>query len=132
MTETMAQATADMSERRPFMLALGLVAGVTALRLAVLFATLWPNTQAEVTAALKPAESDKVLAASLEDVYLHEMRADFAHVTPDQPVSIPLDPTHSRKLSLFVGERLSPRPRDPHTGLPIDAVSAKAAPFAAS
>ena len=79
----------------------------------------WANTQAEVAAPLRAGESGRVLVASLEDVYLDEMRADFAHASPVQAVSIPLDSQRRRKISLFVGQDLRPQPRDPITGLPV-------------
>jgi 4-amino-4-deoxy-L-arabinose transferase-like glycosyltransferase len=86
--------------------------------------TMWmrrpkANTQAELEAPLTPALGARVLAASLDDVYLDEMQGDFPRSGPPATVAIPLDPTRRRRVSLFVGEGFSPAPRDPATGLPI-------------
>jgi 4-amino-4-deoxy-L-arabinose transferase-like glycosyltransferase len=78
----------------------------------------WANTEAESAAPLRPAEGRRVLAASLEDVYLDEMRGDFPRATPPRPAEIPLDPSRRRRVSTFVGETLHPAPRDPRSGLP--------------
>lgn len=79
----------------------------------------WANTQAEVEAPLRPADGGRVLAASLEDIYLGEMRGDFVRASPATPLSAPLDPQRSRRISVFVGETLRPAPRDRRTGLPL-------------
>jgi 4-amino-4-deoxy-L-arabinose transferase-like glycosyltransferase len=86
--------------------------------------TMWmrrptANTQAEVEAPLTPARGGRVLAASLDDVYLDEMRGDFRAASPPTPVEIRLDAERSRRVTLFVGEGLAPAPRDPRTGLPV-------------
>jgi 4-amino-4-deoxy-L-arabinose transferase-like glycosyltransferase len=77
------------------------------------------NTQAEIEAPLTPALGARTLAASLDDVYLDEMRADFRRSTPPVAVLIPLDAARRLRISLFTGEQLSPAPRDPRTGLPV-------------
>jgi 4-amino-4-deoxy-L-arabinose transferase-like glycosyltransferase len=79
----------------------------------------WANTEAESEAPLRPAGGRRVLAASLEDVYLDEMRRDFVRATPPQAAEVPLDASRRRRISTFVGETLRPAPRDPLTGLPI-------------
>ena len=79
----------------------------------------WANTQAELTEPLKPSEGGRVLGASLEGVYLDEMRDDFARAGPVSTAAVRLDPKRVRRVALFVGEGLAPRPRDPVTGLPI-------------
>lgn len=86
--------------------------------------TMWmrrptANTQAEIEAPLTPARGARVLAASLDDVYLGEMLDDFAKASPPAPVEIRLDAARSRRVSLFVGETLVPTPRDARTGLPV-------------
>jgi 4-amino-4-deoxy-L-arabinose transferase-like glycosyltransferase len=83
----------------------------------------WANTQAEAAAPLRPAESRRVLAASLDDVYLDEMRGDFVRTSPSVAHGIRLDPKRRRRISIFVGEGLHPAPRDPRTGLPIRSAS---------
>lgn len=95
--------------------------------------TMWmrrpsANTQAEIEAPLVGAVGGRVLAASLDDVYLDEMHGDFRTATPPDTVLIPLDSVRSRRISLFVGEGLQPAPRDPRTGLPIRPASPKTAP----
>jgi 4-amino-4-deoxy-L-arabinose transferase-like glycosyltransferase len=86
--------------------------------------TMWmrrpsANTQAEIEAPLTRAQGARVLAASLDDVYLDEMQGDFRRAGAPVAVSIPLDAARTRRVSLFVGEMLDPAPRDPRTGLPI-------------
>lgn len=85
----------------------------------------WANTQAETEAPLRSAEAGRVLAASLEGVYRDEMQGDFRRSTPVARAVVPLDARRRRRIELFVGEGLSPRPRDARTGLPIRAGSAR-------
>lgn len=86
--------------------------------------TMWmrrlrPYTQAERDAPLTPTLSGRVLGASLEGVYLEEMRADFRRAGPVSESIAPLDPKRRRRTALFVAEYLAPAPRNPATGLPI-------------
>lgn len=86
--------------------------------------TMWmrrprPNTQAELEAPLTRALGRRVLAASLDDVYLDEMRGDFVQVLAPATASVALDAVRRRRVSMFVGEALTPAPRDPLTGLPV-------------
>jgi len=85
----------------------------------------WANTQAETEAPLRPAEGGRVLAASLEGVYRDEMRDDFRRSGPVAQTFVPLDARRRRRIDLFVGEGLAPRPRDARTGLPIRAGSVR-------
>lgn len=80
-----------------------------------------PNSQAEATAPLIPSQGGRVLAVSMNRPYLPEMQADFRRVAPADILTFRLDPNpkRDRRLALFVGEGLAPRPRDPRTGLPI-------------
>ena len=78
-----------------------------------------PNTQAEIEAPLTRDLGGRVLAASLDDVYLDEMQGDFRRVSPPVRASVALDAVRRRRITLFVGEDLVPAPRDIRTGLPI-------------
>ena len=75
-----------------------------------------PRNQAETTAPLTPALGGRV--AFLSTDYPRETRADFGAVAAQETVDVPLSRGRVRRLSLFVGERFAPRPRDPVTGRP--------------
>jgi 4-amino-4-deoxy-L-arabinose transferase-like glycosyltransferase len=79
-----------------------------------------PANQAEAEAPLTKAFGAHVLAVSAGGPYLPDFKADFGAVRPAEPsqITIALDPRHKRQLDLFVGDGLSPRPRDPVSGLP--------------
>lgn len=77
------------------------------------------QNQAEAVAPLTAADGARVLAVSLERVYLDEMKGDFRAVSGDEIVSVWLDRKRKRKAALFVAEGFAPAPRDPVTGKPI-------------
>ena len=77
-----------------------------------------PRNQAETTAPLTPALGRRVLMVSYEGWRRAEMEADFTRARDLEIVSVWLDPRHKRRVEMFVGERFSPRPRDPLSGLP--------------
>jgi 4-amino-4-deoxy-L-arabinose transferase-like glycosyltransferase len=86
--------------------------------------TMWmrrprPNTQAELEAPLTRRLGGRVLAASLDDVYLDEMQGDFRQVLAPAVAVVALDAARRRRISMFVGQTLAPAPRDPLTGLPV-------------
>lgn len=78
-----------------------------------------PQTQAELTDPLTPMLGRKVLAVSLENVWLDEMRADFTTTADLEIISVRLDRARQRSATLFTGTRFEPAPRDPTTGLPV-------------
>ncbi|MET0294746.1 MAG: glycosyltransferase family 39 protein [Phenylobacterium sp.] len=85
--------------------------------------TMWlraaaPQNQAETEAPLTPALGSRVLGVALEGAWRDEMMADFQHVGGREIVSTRLDRERRRRAELFNGERFSPRPRDPRSGLP--------------
>ncbi|OYX34475.1 MAG: hypothetical protein B7Y99_05515 [Caulobacterales bacterium 32-69-10] len=99
--------------------------------------TMWmrrptANTQAEREAPLTRALGGRVLAASLDDVYLDEMRGDFRRAGAPAVAVIPLDAARRRRISMFIGETLAPAPRDRRTGLPVRLGAGLAAPGLAS
>ena len=77
-----------------------------------------PKNQAEQTAPLTAAVGKRVLAASLDQIYLREMAGDFAKVSASEIIGVRLDYKRRRRVELFIGEGYSPRPRDPVTGRP--------------
>lgn len=77
-----------------------------------------PRNQAETAAPLTPALGRKVLMVSYEGWRRREMEADFARAYDREIASVRLDPDHRRRVEMFTGERFSPRPRDPVSGLP--------------
>jgi hypothetical protein len=77
-----------------------------------------PQTQAEATDPLTPVNGSRVLAVSLEKVWIEEMKADFTAVGGEEILHVGLDRTRRRMAEMFIGEDFAPRPRDPVTGLP--------------
>lgn len=77
-----------------------------------------PNNQAETTAPLTTANGARVLAASLDLVYLDELAADFRQVSDREIYSVMLDKKRRRRIETFIGHDFAPRPRDPITGSP--------------
>ncbi|WP_312161021.1 glycosyltransferase family 39 protein [Phenylobacterium sp.] len=78
-----------------------------------------PQNQAETVAPLTAADGGRVLAVSLEQVFIEEMKADFRATSDEEIVSIRLDNKRKRKAELFIAEGFDPAPRDPVTGKPI-------------
>ena len=78
-----------------------------------------PQNQAETVAPLTAADGNRVLAVSLEQVFLDEMKADFRATSGEEIVSIWLDRKRKRKAEMFIAEGFTPAPRDPVTGKPI-------------
>ncbi len=80
-----------------------------------------PANQAEAEAPLTPANGRHVLAISAIPRYRAAFLADFrgASVADPPRVTVRLDPRHARTVDLFMGNSLTPRPRDPVSGLPI-------------
>lgn len=78
-----------------------------------------PQNQAETVAPLTAADGKRVLAVSLEQVFIDEMKADFRATSDEEIVSIRLDHKRKRKAELFIAEGFDPAPRDPVTGKPI-------------
>jgi len=68
------------------------------------------ENQAEMVASLTPAEGGRVLAASLDGANTAAMQKSFTTSGPLVIVSESLDAKHSRRLDIFVGEGLRPRP----------------------
>lgn len=77
-----------------------------------------PQNQAETTAPLTVENGAHVLGVALEQTWRDEMVADFAEVSGREIFAIRLDEKRRRRAEIFNGERFSPRPRDPRTGLP--------------
>lgn len=77
-----------------------------------------PENQAEASAALSPAEGQRVLAVSMEGAYRAEMEGDFRRASGLEIASIWLDAKRKRRIEMFVGEGFAPKPRDPATGRP--------------
>jgi len=78
-----------------------------------------PQNQAESTDPLTLANGRRVLAVSLDEVYLDEMKRDFQAVSAEEIISVRLDRKRKRKAALFIGETFAPGPRDPVSGEPI-------------
>ena len=78
-----------------------------------------PQNQAETVAPLTAADGNRVLAVSLEQVFLDEMKADFRAASDEEIVSVWLDRKRKRRAELFIAESFAPAPRDPVTGKPI-------------
>jgi 4-amino-4-deoxy-L-arabinose transferase-like glycosyltransferase len=78
-----------------------------------------PQNQAETVAPLTAADGKRVLAVSLEQVFLAEMKADFRAASDEEIVSVWLDRKRKRRAELFIAEGFAPAPRDPVTGKPI-------------
>ena len=74
------------------------------------------NSRFVYAQALTPGR--RVLMVSYEGWRRAEMEADFTRARDLEIVSVWLDPRHKRRVEMFVGERFSPRPRDPLSGLP--------------
>lgn len=77
-----------------------------------------PQNQAESTAPLTTANGARVLAVALDEVYLNEMKRDFRVIGSTEVIGARLDRKRTRKAALFIGEELSPAPRDPVSGQP--------------
>jgi 4-amino-4-deoxy-L-arabinose transferase-like glycosyltransferase len=77
-----------------------------------------PGSQAEAVDPLTQAEGGRVLAASLDKLFLDEMTADFSAVSDREITSVWLDRDHRRRTVTFIGQGFQPRPRDPVSGLP--------------
>jgi 4-amino-4-deoxy-L-arabinose transferase-like glycosyltransferase len=78
-----------------------------------------PQNQAETVAPLTAAHGKRVLAVSLEQVFIDEMKADFRATSHEEIVSTWLDRKRKRKAELFIAEDFAPAPRDPVTGKPV-------------
>jgi len=77
-----------------------------------------PESQAETTDPLTPGLGRRVLGVALEQIYVDEMKRDFAAVSDPEIVSVYLDRKRKRRAGMFVGEGFRPGPRDPVSGLP--------------
>ncbi|MBL8770481.1 MAG: glycosyltransferase family 39 protein [Phenylobacterium sp.] len=77
-----------------------------------------PRNQAETAAPLTRELGRRVLMVSYEGWRRAEMEADFARASGLEIGSVRLDHKRKRRVEMFVGEGLDPRPRDAATGLP--------------
>lgn len=77
-----------------------------------------PQNQAEMTDPLTPDLDGRVLVASIETRFRHELAADFARFPAWTAAPVRLDARRRRDLALAVAEGFAPRPRDPVSGLP--------------
>ena len=78
-----------------------------------------PQNQAETVAPLTAPQGERVLAVSLEKVFIDEMKCDFRATSDDEIVSVWLDRKRKRRADLFIAEGFAPAPRDPVSGKPI-------------
>ena len=78
-----------------------------------------PQSQAETEAALRPAESGRVLHASLTPAYAVESAADFLSWRPLGTFTAKLDRERTRQTALFEARGWARAPRDPSTGRPF-------------
>jgi len=70
-----------------------------------------PQNQAELAAPLTPALGRRVLVASYEGWRAADVAGDFRRTSPPATEQIRLDPRHQRRIVMFVGEDLAPKPR---------------------
>lgn len=75
------------------------------------------KNQAEAVAPLTVPQGARV--AFVSTAWPRESRWDFRDVSDVRTAQVRLDGRRTRPLLLFVGTTFSPRPRDPHTGLPV-------------
>lgn len=69
------------------------------------------QNQAEAEAPLLPTQGGRVLAASLEGTYRERMAADFQRAEVVEIARVRLDPEHTRRVELLIGEGFAPKPR---------------------
>jgi len=70
-----------------------------------------PQNQAELAVPLTAAYGRRVLVASYEGWRAKDVAADFRRVGGAEAATVRLDARHVRRILLFVGEDLEPRPR---------------------
>ena len=83
-----------------------------------------PHNEAETVAPLR--QGGRVLFVDISDSaradaakYRNEAMRDFGSVQVLGAWKVWTDPKHPREVFIFIGNDFHPRPRDPHTGLPI-------------
>ena len=87
------------------------------------------GNQAEASAALTPADGQRVLLVAIEGWFDTEMTRDFATTADKELADVFLDRKHQRNLETFVGETFRRQPRDPLTGYPTPAWTPAAGAF---
>jgi 4-amino-4-deoxy-L-arabinose transferase-like glycosyltransferase len=70
-----------------------------------------PRSHAEEAGAMRPGEDGRVLVASMRDDFRPRIRADFEKIEPIGQLVIPLGPTRTRVMKLYLASGYHPLPR---------------------
>lgn len=70
-----------------------------------------PRSHAEEAGAMRPGEDARVLVASLRSEFRPRIRADFETIEPVGKLVVPLGPTKTRELKLYLASGYHPLPR---------------------